>query len=262
MCHILLYLHRNYSEKFCLKWNDFQDNIVTSYKDLREDTDFTNVTLACEDKKQIETHKVILAASSPFFKEILKQNKHSHPLIYMRGIKAKDLVSVLDFIYYGETNIYQEDLNDFLVIAEELQLKGLTRGTEGEGEIFEQAQIPLETKQRKPVDNLMKLDTNFESSNVKDANIVCKEARIITAERFVMSVRNEDLDEKTNSMMEKINGKWSCKMCGNTASHKTNLRNHIEAKHIEGVTHPCNQCSSVARSRISLANHVSKHHKQ
>ena len=34
---------------------------------LWDDKDFTDVTLACEDGKQVEAHKVILAASSPFF---------------------------------------------------------------------------------------------------------------------------------------------------------------------------------------------------
>ena len=49
----------------------------------------------------------------------------------MRGFKSKDLNSLLDFIYHGEVNIYQEDLEGFLAIAEELGLKGLT-GTSSE----------------------------------------------------------------------------------------------------------------------------------
>ena len=74
---------------------------------------------------QIEAHKVILAGSSTFFSRLLKQNKHTHPLFYMRGINASQLSSVVDFIYLGEVNIFQEDLDAFLNLAEELQLKGL-----------------------------------------------------------------------------------------------------------------------------------------
>ena len=48
-------------------------------------------------------------------------------MIYMRGLKARDLVAVVDFIYHGDTNIYQDDLDEFLALAEELQLKGLAR---------------------------------------------------------------------------------------------------------------------------------------
>ena len=76
------------SEKLCLKWNDFQENLNSAFGALRNDEDFSDVTLACEDGTQVKTHKVILASSSPFFMEILKMNKHPHPLIYMRGLKA------------------------------------------------------------------------------------------------------------------------------------------------------------------------------
>ena len=93
-------------EKLCLKWNDFQDNVKSAFTSLRDSTDFADVTLACEDGKQIEAHKVILAASSPLFQAILKTNKHSHPMIYMRGLKSKDLNAMLDFLYYGEANVY------------------------------------------------------------------------------------------------------------------------------------------------------------
>ena len=74
------------SEKLCLQWNDFQDNIKIAFGNLREDKDFADVTLACEDGQQVEAHKVILAASSPFFQKLLRRNKHPQPLIYMRGM--------------------------------------------------------------------------------------------------------------------------------------------------------------------------------
>ena len=54
----------NMSEKLCLKWNDFQENVNIAFGNLREDHEFADVTLACEDGQQIEAHKVILAASS------------------------------------------------------------------------------------------------------------------------------------------------------------------------------------------------------
>ena len=66
------------SEKLCLQWNEFQKIVSSAFGDLREDKDFTDVTLACEDGKQVEVHKVVLASSSPFFMELLKRNKHPH----------------------------------------------------------------------------------------------------------------------------------------------------------------------------------------
>ena len=92
------------SEKLCPQWNDFVKN---TFENLRDSTDFVDVTLACEDGHQIEAHKVILAASSPFFQPILMRNKHSDPLIYMRGLKSDDLRAMEDFLYFGVANVDQ-----------------------------------------------------------------------------------------------------------------------------------------------------------
>jgi len=63
----------------------------------------------------------------------LTRNKYPHPLIYMRGVRPENLMAMVDFFYYGEANVYQENLDSFLVLAEELQLKGL-RGNQTENE--------------------------------------------------------------------------------------------------------------------------------
>ena len=118
------------SEKFCLKWNDFEANISGGLRELRDDKDFFDVTLACDDD-QISAHKVILSACSPFFRNVLRRNPHQHPLLYMKGVRYTDLQSVLNFMYHGEVNIAQEDLNGFLAVAEDLRVKGLTQGQGG-----------------------------------------------------------------------------------------------------------------------------------
>jgi len=114
------------SEKFCLRWNDFENNISNAFKELRDDKDFFDVTIACDDE-QIQTHKVILAACSPFFRNILRRNPHQHPLLYLKGVKFTDLQAVLNFMYHGEVNVAQEELNSFLSVAEDLRVKGLTQ---------------------------------------------------------------------------------------------------------------------------------------
>ena len=113
------------SEKLCLQWNDFKDNIISSFGNLRQENDFADVTLVSEDGQQMESHKFVLSSSSPVFQNILKGNKNNHPLIYMRGLKSEELCAILDFLYCGRTRVYQENLNSFLAIAEELKLKGL-----------------------------------------------------------------------------------------------------------------------------------------
>ena len=131
------------SEKLCLQWNDFKENITASFGNLREDKDFADITLACEDGKQVEAHKVILASSSPVFQKILKNNKHAHPLLYMRGMKSEDLLAILDFLYCGETNVYQENLDSFLAIAEELELKGLGKSSQEEEKPTKPSNVPV-----------------------------------------------------------------------------------------------------------------------
>ena len=118
------------SDRISVRWDDFQLNVRTSFKELREDREFADVTLVCQDGKQFEVHKNILAASSPFFLDIFRTWKHPHPLVYLSGMKSQILVSVVDFIYYGEASVYQEDMEDFLAVAEELALKGLANKKE------------------------------------------------------------------------------------------------------------------------------------
>ena len=61
-------------EKLCLQWNNFKENVNSAFGRLRNDKEFTDVTLACEDGQQIEAHKVILAASSPFFEKFSRRS--------------------------------------------------------------------------------------------------------------------------------------------------------------------------------------------
>ena len=70
---------------------------------------------------------MILSACSPFFRNILRRNPHQHPLIYLKGVKYTDLQCVLNFMYHGEVNVAQEELNSFLAVAEDLKVKGLTQ---------------------------------------------------------------------------------------------------------------------------------------
>ena len=113
-------------ERFRLRWDKFESNLGQSFQNLRQENDFFDVTLACDDE-QLEAHKLVLSASSPFFKNILRKNPHQHPLIYLKGVKHSHLLYILDYVYYGEVNVKTVDLNHFLRVAEELKIKGLTQ---------------------------------------------------------------------------------------------------------------------------------------
>jgi len=143
------------NEKFCLRWNDFENNISHSFRELRDDKDFFDVTLACEDR-QVEAHKVILSACSPYFRTVLKKNPHQHPLLFLRGVQYSELVAILDFMYHGEVNVGQEDLNSFLAVAEDLSVKGLTQNSKKEDD-----RTGISSHQREPI----KRPSNNQSSN-------------------------------------------------------------------------------------------------
>ena len=113
------------SEKFSLKWNDFQSNVSRTFSQLRSEEEFFDVSLVSDDQKMMSAHKLVLSASSPYFKHILTTNKHSHPLLCLDGVSSAELQCVLDYIYQGEVQIYQEQLDRFLVVAQRLKLEGL-----------------------------------------------------------------------------------------------------------------------------------------
>ena len=122
------------NETFCLRWNEFESNISVAFREIREEKDLFDCTLSC-GSRQIQAHKLILSACSPFFKSILKQNPHQHPLLYLKGVEFTDLKAVLTFMYNGEVNVAQEDLNSFLSVAKDLEVKGLTDNISGSSKL-------------------------------------------------------------------------------------------------------------------------------
>ena len=264
------------SDELCPMWNDYNTNMSLSFKEIRDDHEFSDVTLAVEGNYKIEAHRVILAASSKFFKNLLHENKHPHPLIYMRGIKEKHLSAIVDFMYHGQAKVHKEDINEFLIVAEELELKGLSGINSFDKKELDPSYEPSKKIQIQKPDNDILQDcienqptyikvenyTNTEENEGKDYNneTISSLDNIPTLRRF------EELDAQITPLMKQNDeGNWVCKVCGkidNSKNKKQNMMSHIEAKHIEGVSIPCNQCEKSFRSRKYLAKHITKTHKQ
>ena len=244
------------SEKLCLQWNDFKENAIDAFQKLRVENDFADVTLACEDGKQVEAHKVILASSSPFFQNLLKRNKHPHPLIYMRGVKLDDLLAIINFLYCGEANVYHDNLGSFLAIAEELQLKGVMGKANAGDEVIqtETIKIPVPKKSNKIHKKMAKASGLFQTnSNEEILNNELDTVDRAVALTSCFSGDLQEIDEKCYSMMEKTLNKqtsglplYRCKVCGKEEINR-NLKSHIEANHLEGVSIPCNFCEKTFR---------------
>ena len=116
--------HHNMAEKFCLKWNDFHSNVSQSFGLFRNEDYLHDVTLVSDDHHQVSAHKLVLSACSEYFKNIFKLNNkpNTHPLLCLDGIKSDDLKNIMDYIYNGEVQIFQDDLDRFLSIAQKLKL--------------------------------------------------------------------------------------------------------------------------------------------
>ena len=251
------------SQKLSLQWNDFEENTKSAFRNSRQGCNFSDVTLACEDGQQVEAHKLILNSSSPVFQKILEMNKHPHQLlIYLRGVKSVDISAILDFIYFGEANVYEENLDSFLVLAEELQLKGLVGKIEDKVEapqvVPDEKNLPSSTPQV-IINPEAKIPQNSVKAKIPKAE---KESSAVTNTRS-FSGEFTELEETVRSMMEKSQDTlphrpgikaYICNICGKQGQCNA-IKDHIESKHLEGISVPCNHCDKTFRSKNCLRVH-------
>ena len=127
MQSILAFAMNFQGEKPSLNWHKCSDHVRNMMKELIVSTDLSDVTLICEDKKQLRAHKNILGACSNFFREILKSDKSAHQMIYLRGIQFSEMESIMQFVYLGEAKFKEDRIEEFLSVAESLEIKGLER---------------------------------------------------------------------------------------------------------------------------------------
>ena len=114
-----------FGDQFTFCWDHYDSDVPNTFKQLWQNQDFADVTLATKDNFQIRAHKVILSASSPIFKNIFMENPHNNPLIYFNSLKSAEIQLLLKFIYLGQCEVGQDGLIDFLAAGKELMVKGL-----------------------------------------------------------------------------------------------------------------------------------------
>jgi len=127
---------RDPEEMFCLKWNDYQENVVMTLSELRAEEDFFDVTLAV-DGEQVKAHKLVLSACSAFFRRLLRMNPGPNPVIVLWDVAFNDLLNIVDFMYNGEVKVRQANIQSFLAVAEKFRVRGLCQndnnGASGRG---------------------------------------------------------------------------------------------------------------------------------
>ena len=222
------------SEKISLKWNDSK-----SFSQLRQQTGLFDVTLVSSNQRQVSAHKVVLSACSDFFKNIFHRNTHSHPLLYLDGVDHEEINLMLDYIYQGEVQIYQDYLDRFLNIANKFKLDaGLLASEESS----------MEYKTEEQIDNDMIITQ--EQQNPPPIKVVRERSRKVVYQSV----------NQFEELVVKENNTYRCTVCQKTMSHKTNMKNHLEV-HLTGLSYNCQLCEMTFRSNNLFSVHKTKYHK-
>jgi len=195
-----------------LQQSEFLSNYVGSFQELRTARELFDVTLACEDET-VEAHKVVISACSPFFRHVLTKAKQNHPFIYLKGVLHKDLLALLDYIYTGETQVPAQDVNRFIEVAQELQIKGLAED-ELTSPDDDNPQVNEKNQQEQSNENLKEinpLDQTVESSLLDDF-LELEEGKVeysyqdVTIAEFGIAEKSANVKDKSLSTLKKDKG--------------------------------------------------------
>lgn len=189
------------SQAFCLRWNNFQSNMLDVFERLFLDERFVDVTLACEGQL-IKAHKMVLSASSSYFQDIFTTTPCPHPVIIMKDVPLKDLRKILEFMYKGEINVSKQEITSLLIVAEALHVRGLTqidKNNEEPQPSTSNVNFPMENQKSNKLNRLLKRTIARESSAeslvmIEDEASVqpAKQAKIISNETNIKPQSPQD----------------------------------------------------------------------
>ena len=274
------------SEKFHLKRNG-----SISLRILRSDNDLNDVTLVSDDEIHIEAHKLVLSSSSKFFNSILKKTRSKDPLIYLGGVNSKHLNYILDYIYCGEVQILQEDVEEFLKLSNRLKVDGIYSFSESLNENINPKPFNEsfnENMKPKPLPVKVEITDIFDAFNSNED--VGEELK-----NLIGSGRDENTDLPQNEMdiedvgenVTEVDGQKPQELPDSAAENKDLQEQEIEnekpiekvntfekirvlnteeadykikqlTKQIEGG-HQCRSCGFKSKFRRSLRNHIEEH---
>ena len=258
------------SEKLSLKWNDYQPSWTKSLSELRKDTDLADVTLISDDKAKFSAHKILLSSCSNMFKFILRENTHTTNLfLYLGGVTSDNLGFILDYIYYGEVKLYQEQLDSFLESAQKLEIEGL----QGNNQNCEDNSSEGHSNHQK--EHMKEEKYKYQSNEEKERNIGNMDSKRHLIERKQYSrptsnnvekidtgsMNSEEIKMKMRELYQKIEGVWICLSCDYETNSSSNIRRHVET-HMEGLSYICTMCFKEFRLSDNSRAHIDRSHKK
>ena len=111
----------------CVKSKIYYEPLSSGSHPLIKEKILCDVTLVSDDKTPFQAHKVLISAFSPVLKDLLQENPHPHPLIYLSGVDHRELQQFLQFLYLGEAKLDKNRIQIFLDMSRTLQFTEPTK---------------------------------------------------------------------------------------------------------------------------------------
>ena len=257
----------SHQEKYTLTWHTYPEHLRDIMKDMMTSDSFTDVTLISDDKKQIKAHRNILSACSPVFKNILEMNgQNNHPVIYLRGIQYSEIESILQFIYLGEAKFCQERVDEFCLVAKNLEIRELSNWDDDDINVEQnttnEANVNEENFQAEDnTINEMNVDSDVHASteiNTVPHQVRRKEISLIGSKLQCPECENSYADRGgVNRHIKAVHEgiKYACNQCDHQYTQQSHLKAHIQSVH-EGVKYACNQCDHQSTTQSNLKAHI------
>ena len=250
-------------EKYSLTWRHHSEHLKSMMKELMGNVDLSDVTLVTEDKKHIKANISILSACSPVFKDILKKEKGSSPIIYLRGVQYSEMESIIQFIYLGEATFYEERMDEFLAVAKSLEIKEFCNtGLKTKDELVIKEPCDTDTNDDLEIKESCDADTNDEQSSSDPVTSTEKlEGQSMrsdyTIHTFTSKLSKQAPKEKEGDVSE--NSKYECDKCHKSYSSHGGLYKHKQFVH-QGVMYACDLCDIQYRQKYNLTKHIQTKH--
>lgn len=263
-------------EKYSLFWKSYSDHLSNMLHEMFISEDQTDVTLVCDDKRQLKAHRVVLSACSSVFKSILSELAQSCSVIYLRGVQYQDLESILEFMYLGVATVNQGGIDEFISIGKNLEIKEISNNAD-----FKNSYTKIDSKmytdnnmcnnQTKPNEKSLKatqedkkydcdqcdFQTLIKSSLRMHIEAIHRGVRYKCDQCDFQAAQKGRLKQHRQSKHEGV--QYSCDECNYKASRKDILKAHIESVH-EGVKYPCNKCEFQATRKSKVNEHIKSIH--
>lgn len=229
-------------QNFHFKLNNFQSNILQSFSFMRNETVFQDVTLVTDDRHHVSANKVILSASSEYFRDILMKVNHPNPLLCLEGVGLEVLNNILDYIHCGEILIPQNAITEFLKVSQRFKLEGLfgvdkiNEESKNEGplaivdNVIKEENIPVPDFQEKVTFSIKSRNTKLDElpyRNKKSKKERKKRKNASCVHHEFIPVAKEHPKTKEIVLSSK------CKYCDQViiGNNPTNMKDHLQSFH-------------------------------